>query len=689
MFHQLRRSLLRLLTFARSTRAEQELSREVSSHLQLLEDDFIARGMSAEEARFAARRGFGGAVEQVKERQRDERSFRLLDQSWLDVKLALRMLVRYPGLTVVGVLGMSVAMAIAAGAFTIVNMLLSPSLPLHEGDRIVSLQNWDLAERDEDSRSLHDFVTWRSEMSSVQDIGAYRQVGRNLTTADRESEVVSVAEISASAFRVARVSPLMGRYLLDDDERVGAPPVVVLGHSVWSARYLKDPDIIGQPLQLGPTTYTIVGVMPEGFAFPINHTFWVPLVLEPARYARRSGPAMAVFGRLAPGATLDTAQAELTTIGQRASAEFPATHAQLRAQVVPYTYSYTDMDDPENALAIRVMQFLVSILLVIVCVNVAILVYARTVTRQAEIAVRSALGAGRRRIVVQLFIEALALSGAAAVLALVVAVVGLAELRAGLLLIQDQLPFWMHFGVSSGTIVYTAVLAIAAAAIVGVVPALKATGRDLQHGLKDVSAGAGSGMRLGRTWTGLVIAQVAVAVALLPTAVYHAWDATKYGVADYGFPADEILTARFVMDLTVSSDTAAGSGDPAFRSRVADRQLEIVRRVMEEPAVAGVALALHRVGEETTSWVDVEGVALPSAADDYRVGKGSSMGHGVRLNRIDSAWFDVHDVALVAGRGFAGAHAAASATAVVVNGHSYAMCWADKARSAVACVTSA
>jgi putative ABC transport system permease protein len=133
------------------------------------------------------------------------------------------------------------------------------------------------------------------------------------------------------------------------------------------------------------------------------------------------------------------------------------------------------MDDPENALAIRAMQFLVSILLVIVCVNVAILVYARTVTRQAEIAVRSALGAGRRRIVVQLFIEALALSGAAAVLALVVAVVGLAELRAGLLLIQDQLPFWMHFGVSSGTIVYTAVLAIAAAAIVGVVPALKAT----------------------------------------------------------------------------------------------------------------------------------------------------------------------------------------------------------------------
>jgi predicted permease len=407
--------------------------------------------------------------------------------------------------------------------------------------------------------------------------------------------------------------------------------------------------------------------MPDGFAFPVNHAFWVPLVLEPARYERGTGPSISIFGRLAPGATLATAQAELTTIGQRTSAAFPGTHAQLRAQVVPYTYSYTDMDDPENALAIRAMQLLVSILLGIVCVNVAILVYARTATRQAEIAVRSALGAGRRRIVAQLFIEALALSGAAAALALIISAIGLAELRSGLLLLRDQLPFWMHFGVSAGTVAYILVLAVVAAAIIGVVPALKATGRQVQHGLKDVSPGSGSGMRLGRTWTGLVVAQVAVAVALLPTAVYHAWDATRYSIADYGFPAEEILTAQLAMDLTASSVTAAGSADPQFRARAAERQLEIVRRVAEEPDVAGVTLALHRVGQEATSWVDVDGVGLPRDADDYRVGKGSSVGHGVRLNRIDPAWFGVHDVALVAGRGFTSADA--TATAVIVNGH--------------------
>jgi putative ABC transport system permease protein len=290
MYHRFRRSLLCLVTLARSTRAERELSREVRAHLQLLEDDFIARIMSAEDARFAARRAFGGQVEQVKERQRDERSFRLLDQSWLDIKLALRMPIRYPGLTVVGVLGMSVAMAISVGAYAIFGMLLNPSVPLHEGDRIVSLQNWDLARNNSDGRSLHDFVRWRSELSSVDGIGAYRQVGRNLIAAGAPPEVVAVAEISASAFRVTRVAPILGRYLLDDDERPGAPAAVVIGYRVWSSRFSSDPAIVGKPLRLGSTEYTIVGVMPEGYAFPINHEFWVPFTADPARYEHRTGP---------------------------------------------------------------------------------------------------------------------------------------------------------------------------------------------------------------------------------------------------------------------------------------------------------------------------------------------------------------------------------------------------------------
>lgn len=217
--------------------------------------------MSVEEAHFAARRAFGGEVEQMKERQRDARSFRVLDQSWLDVKLAVRMLIRYPGLTVVSVLGMSVAIAIAAGAFSIVDGLLDPTLPLDEGNRIVAIQNWDIAKNNAEGRLLHDFVTWREELTSVDDVGAFLQVERNLIATGTQPEVVRVAEVSASAFRVTRVAPLLGRYLLDEDEREGAAPVVVIGRDVWKTRFASDPNIVGRPLQLGATTYSIVGVM--------------------------------------------------------------------------------------------------------------------------------------------------------------------------------------------------------------------------------------------------------------------------------------------------------------------------------------------------------------------------------------------------------------------------------------------
>ena len=177
---KLRRFFLRLLAFFRSGRAETDVTREIASHLQLLEDDFRARGMGPEDARFAARRAFGGQVEQTKERQRDARSFRVLDQSWLDIKLALRMLIRYPGLSLVGVLGMSVAIAISVGAFNLINGVLDPTLPLPEGDRIVALQNWDVVDNAPQRRSLHDFIAWRAELASVDDVSAFREVGPTL-----------------------------------------------------------------------------------------------------------------------------------------------------------------------------------------------------------------------------------------------------------------------------------------------------------------------------------------------------------------------------------------------------------------------------------------------------------------------------------------------------------------------------
>ena len=310
-------------------------------------------------------------------------------------------------------LGIAVGIAIAAGAFAIMSAMTNPTVPLDEGGRVVSLVSWNVSTSNREQRMLHDFVSWRA-MTAISDMSITRTVQRNLLATGRSPEIVTVAEISAAAFRVARVPAHRGRFLLPEDEAPGAPDVVVIGYDEWVRRFDSDPDVVGRQLQLGSTAYTIVGVMPDGFVFPLYHRYWIPWRIDPSVYDPRTGPSVNVFGRLASGATIESAQSELTAIGERMSLTAPATHEHLRPRVLPYPHAYNDMDDPENVIVLRAIQVAIVLMLVVVCVNVAILVYARTATRQGEIAVRGALGASRQRIVVQLFVEALMVAGVGA-----------------------------------------------------------------------------------------------------------------------------------------------------------------------------------------------------------------------------------------------------------------------------------
>lgn len=586
--------------------------------------------------------------------------------SFIDFKLGVRMLLRYPGLTFVGVLGMAVGIMIAAGAFSILYTLTAPSLPLDEGDRIVTIHNVDSTTRKPDRRALHDFRTWRDELTSVQDLGAYRQIARNLIVPGMQSETVQVAEMSASGFRVARIPALMGRYLTDEDERAAAPPVLVLGYDVWRSRFKGDPGIIGRSVQLGDTWHAVVGVMPEGFEFPVNHHYWVPLRLNATVFERRSGPSIVTFGRLAPGTTFESAQAELSAIGQRTAELFPKTHETLRPQVLPYTYPFFDIDDPSIVWLVHLMQFMITLLLVIICVNVAILVYARTARRQGEIAVRSALGASRGRIVSQLFAEGLALAGVAAIVGVWLTAVGLAyvnELTRQIL----PLPFWWTFTLSPGVLLYAVGLTFLSAAIIGVFPALKATGRRLQTGLQSISAGGGAAMRLGRTWTVLIVAQVAIAVALLPAAVFHAYSALQYGTADPGFAAHEYLTTQLVLDPGDSTRPAPDGGRKAADERYARAVAEVIRRLRAESAVSDLTFGTSVAGQEATMVIEVEGQAPPARAVDYNIREGSRIGHLARFNRVDVDFFRTFGVPLLGGRSLRAADAARGATAVLVN----------------------
>jgi predicted permease len=572
--------------------------------------------------------------------------------SRMDFKLALRMLARYPGLTLVGVLGMAVGITISAGAFSILYTLTDDRLPLPEGDRIVTVQYWDQVKNRPERRIARDLLEWRSTATSVQDLGAFRQVTRNLIASGARPEAVRLAEMSAAGFRVACVAPLLGRYLLESDEQAGAPHVLVIGYDVWRNRFGSDPAIVGRHVQLGDVNHEIVGVMPEGFAFPVNHRFWVPYRVDAGRSAPLQGPALTTFARLAPGVSLEMANAELQTLGERAASTMPDTHGKLRPRVLPYTFPFFEINDPSALWVVHVMQLVISLLLVIVCFNVGILVYARTATRHGEIALRAALGASRRRIVGQLFIEALVLAGAAAAMGLIFTAFGLRQVSAAMAEAFAGIPFWWTFELSPGVVVYTILLTVLAAIIVGCVPALQATGRRVQSGLKSMTSGGGSGMQLGRTWTLLVVVQVAIAVALLPAAVFHAWDSLRYANADVGFAAREFLATQVV---------TTEAGPP--------RDAALLAAVEADPKVAAVTFGSSAPGGEATAWIDVEGVEIPKGAAEQQgwVRYGTRAGHEARFNRIDLQFFDVFGVPVLAGRTFMAADTNPAARTVIVN----------------------
>ena len=305
--------------------------------------------------------------------------------------------------------------------------------------------------------------------------------------------------------------------------------------------------------------------------------------------------------------------------------------------MVPYTFAFTgDFEPGELGLLWSLSSLVLVLLLLPPCANIAILNYARTVTRQQEFAARHALGGSRARIVWQLFIEALVLTAAAAGVALLILRVVSVVVAGRLQNIPGGPPFWMTFGVSYRTLLFVAGLAVAGAAVSGLVPALQATGR-----LARLGAGALAGrtsVRLGATWTTLVIAQVAFSVGVLPLAAELAWGTLRTGVVGPGFAAEEFATARVALEGRTQRAVLFGN-----------RQRELARRLLADPGILGVAAALRPPGEEPWVFVDIEGRDAPT-----EVLNGRLPGFLARFNQVDTAFFDLYQVPGLAGRRFNG-----------------------------------
>ena len=582
---------------------------------------------------------------------------RLTAVSWLDWKLGARLLLKYPALTIIGGLSLAGAIAIGAVGIETADELLYKRLPFEDGDRVVRLETQDTEASRVEPRVLHDFAIWRPSVKTVVELGAARVSERNVLTGEGRVESLRVAEITASAFALTRVSPQLGRPLQPTDELQNAEPVVVLGYDVWQRQFLADPMIIGRVVTVGRTSRTVVGVMPPRFGFPRSEQVWVPFPIQDA--APRQGPAVQVFGRLADGASWQDAAAELDVVSARLVAEQPATHAHLRTRV--RAFAGRTPGDP-----LRLEDFavhaIVLLLLGAVSANVATLIFARTAMRESEIVVRHALGASRGRVIAQIVIECLVLALFAAVLGLVVAqsTVRYALARASQIS-GDSMPFWVDLTLEPITIAYALLLALVAAALIGLLPALKATSASVQRGLQGITSTGGT-MKFGGIWSFIVGAQVAFTLLFVPAAVGIYTNSLQNRSTWAAFPTERYLTFNLRMDNEALAGERGAPDDGQIGARRARAYEELARRLREEPGVTRVTFADRQFGMQP-DWVALE--IEQDGAPPARL-QGNYEG-GFGMAAVDAGYHEAFGAAIVAGRGLQSADAGAANRPVVVN----------------------
>lgn len=562
--------------------------------------------------------------------------------SILDVKLGVRMLAKHPGLTLVSTLALAVGIPVGLAPSHFVDGLMAP-LPVPRGEEIRALRLWSPAMGRAAFLTSWDYEAWRPALSTFEDIAAFHESSYNVDPEDGSGAPVRGASVTASAFEILHVPALVGRTLQPDDQAPGAEDVVVLGYALWQSRYLGDPSIVGRTVRLGSTPHTVVGVMPEGFRFPERQDLWTPLRL-PVGHQPESAVPVEIFGRLAPGITTGQAEAELALISRRSAQ--PERDPRLQAGVEPFAYTLL----PGLSGGIRRtpeflgFQTLAVLVLLVTCVNVGLLIFARTADRADEIAVRTALGAGRGRIVAQIFVECLVLAlvaTGAGLMAMQLVLGGMWRFLPGSW--SAALPYWVDWGVTWTTGMHALALAAASAVVAGVLPALRLTAGPVQSNIQRARAGR-SGLRFGGLPGVLIVLDVAVAVAAVGFArstadVVRFTDISQEAV---GIPADEYLGA------TLRLPTADR----------AESQEELVRRLTTEPGVRAVAVAssLPRMQHGTVP-VEAEGIELP----DGRTGIST------RVARADVDYFDELGQPILAGRGFDAGDLEGARTSVVVN----------------------
>lgn len=543
-----------------------------------------------------------------------------------DLRYSFRSLSRSPGLALAALLALGLGVGATAAIYTVVDAVLLEPLPYPEPDELVILIDSNPeAGFPRFAASPPNYADWKEQARSFEAMAALSRANLVLNAPGADPERISGARVSDGFFAALGREPLHGRRFTPEEDLPGGEPVAILGHGLWTRRFGGDPGIVGRTVTVDGEARRVVGVMPEGFQFPREVDLWLPLAIE-IDPQQRGAHYLSVLARLEDGVDLAAAQAEMTGIAARLEEAYPDANAGWTVNV----HGLHDLMVEDIRPVLQVLGAAVLAVLLVVCANVANLLLVRAARREREMAVRTALGAGRGRLAVQLLTETLLLALGGGLLGLVVGVWGT---RALVAMNADDIPRAGEIGLDPSVFFFTLAVALTAGLLAGLAPVVHSARADLQGSLKEGTSGAGEGSRARLLRRGLVLAEVAIAVVLLVAAGLLIRSLLGMSSISPGFEAEGVLTAR------VSLPEASYPGDPeieAFYRRLGER-LDAIPGV--ESSGAGFPLALTGAGYFLSYYVEGRPEPPPQEVPSA----------GIRF--VTPGYLETLKVPLLAGRG--------------------------------------